>query len=62
MDQEDKKGQQGKTKRPVGRPPLQFPEPIDDTPENVARVIMMGKRKKPHEWKYWQEHLAKRSK
>ena len=53
---------QDKPKRPVGRPPLEMPPPIDDTPENIAHIIMMGKRKKSHEWRYWQEHLAKRKK
>ena len=47
-------------KRPVGRPPLEFPEQVEDTPENVAKIIMMGKPKKKHEWRYWQDHLAKR--
>ncbi len=51
-----------KPKRPRGRLPLEFPEPIDDTPENIAKMIMMGKLKKNHEWRYWQEHLDKRKK
>lgn len=50
------------TKRPRGRPPLEFPEPIDDTPENIAKIIMMDKPKKKDEWRYWQEHLDKRKK
>ena len=49
-----------KPKRSRGRPPLEFPEPIDDTPENIAKIIMMTKPKKKGEWRYWQEHLAKR--
>ncbi len=62
MTEYKKKAEQDKPKRSVGRPPLEFPEPIDDTPENIARMIMMGKPKKKHEWRYWQEHLVKRKK
>lgn len=45
-------------KRPVGRPPLEFPKPIDDTPENVAKLMFGVKPKKKEEWRYWQDHLA----
>ena len=31
-------------------PAYQMPEPIPDTPENVARIIMQGPPKK--EWRY----------
>ena len=46
-------------KRPRGRPPtrLPMPEPIDDTPENVARAIMQGPPKK--DWRYLQESKDK---
>ena len=40
-----------KTKRPRGRPvEYPMPEPIPDTPENVACAIMQGPPKK--EWDY----------
>ena len=34
-------------KRPVGRPQLEFPEPIPDTPVNVAKSIFRLKPNKP---------------
>jgi len=34
----------------TGRPPKPMPEPIPDTPKNVARAIMHGPPKK--EWDY----------
>ena len=38
-------------KRPRGRPAVKrMPEPIPDTPENIARAIMTGPPKK--EWDY----------
>ncbi|MCY4070573.1 MAG: hypothetical protein OXG60_04705 [Chloroflexi bacterium] len=45
-------------KRPVGRPPLEFPEKIDDTGENVLRKIMNTPPKPRGEWDY--EKRAKR--
>lgn len=33
-----------------GRPPKPMPEPIPDTPENVARAIMRGPAKK--RWRF----------
>ncbi len=41
--------------RKRGRPPLPMPEPIDDTPENVARAILNVPPKKPGEWRYLKE-------
>ncbi len=44
-------------KRPVGRPPLELPDPIPDTPENIARAVLNTKPKKRGEWlfeKRWQ--------
>ena len=39
--------------RPVGRPVKhQMPEPIPDTPENIARILMTTK---PPEWTYQDE-------
>lgn len=39
-----------------GRPPLTMPDPIPDSPANVARALMLGKPKKPNEWRYMQHH------
>ena len=40
-------------KRPVGRPvERQMPEPIPDTPENIARILMTTE---PPEWTYQDE-------
>ena len=33
-------------KRPVGRPTRPMPEPIPDTPENVARILMNAPQRK----------------
>ena len=38
--------------RKVGRPPKPMPEPIPDTPENVARALMSSPPRKPDEWDY----------
>ena len=46
-------------KRGPGRPANEWPEPIPDTPENVARALFRMRPKKAHEWKYIQEHRAK---
>ena len=42
--------QQQQQKRPVGRPALPMPDPIPDTPENIARACMQGPPKK--KWRY----------
>ena len=43
----------------AGRPPtLTMPEPIDDTPENVAEAMMRTPPRKRSEWKFVQEHNA----
>ena len=40
-------------KKPRGRPvKLTMPEPIDDTPENVARIILNTPPKKRDEWEF----------
>ena len=43
--------------RPVEKP---MPEPIPDTPENIARAIMRGPPKK--EWDYMKAATARKSK
>ena len=40
--------------RKAGRPPLAMPEPINDTPENAAKVIFRTPPKKRDEWKFTQ--------
>ena len=43
-------------KRPVGRPPLQYPDPIEDTPENVARIVVNTPHKHKGEWGFENEN------
>ena len=43
------------TKRPAGRPPLEFPEPIDAEPEEIAKAMFGVEPKKANEWRYTQE-------
>ena len=45
--------EKGETRK-VGRPPLAMPEPINDTPENVAKAILSSPPKKRSEWKFMQ--------
>ena len=48
-----------KRKKPRGRPvKLTMPEPIDDTPENVARIILNTPPKKREEWRFLREFKA----
>jgi hypothetical protein len=50
------KGIRGKEEaRKVGRPPLAMPEPINDTPENVAKAILSTPPKKRDEWRFMQQ-------
>ncbi len=42
-------------KRKPGRPSKPMPEPIPDTPENVARALMTSPPRKPDEWEYLRE-------
>ena len=50
MGKHERKKSQAK---PKGRPPkLVMPEPIPDTPENIARTCMMGPPKAETEWNY----------
>ena len=39
-------------KNKVGRPPNPMPEPIPDTPENVARAILGSPPKGKQDWRY----------
>lgn len=48
-----------KPKRPVGRPPLEMPEPIPDTWENVARALVTAPPKAEHEWEYLKPKVDK---
>ncbi|MDE0555704.1 MAG: hypothetical protein OXI24_15900 [Candidatus Poribacteria bacterium] len=49
-------------KRPVGRPPLELPDPIPDTPENIARVVLNTKPKKRGEWRFEKRRARKSDK
>ena len=40
--------------RKAGRPPLAMPEPINDTPENVAKAIFRTPPRERSEWKFMQ--------
>lgn len=43
-------------KRPVGRPPLTFPDPIDAPPTDVVRTAFkLNPNKSGFEWKYLKE-------
>ena len=47
MTQSDQKS----SRPPVGRPrKYQMPEPIDDSPENIARAVLATPPKKREEW------------
>ncbi|MDE2966617.1 MAG: hypothetical protein OXS30_03870 [Chloroflexota bacterium] len=39
----------------LGRPPKPIPEPVDDSPENVAKALFNTKPKRKDEWKYLKE-------
>ena len=42
--------------RPIERP---MPEPIPDTPDNVARTVLNTPPKKRQDWKYIKPSLSK---
>ena len=41
-----------RTPRKTGRPAKAMPEPIPDTPENIALACMQGPPKNKNEWEY----------
>ena len=44
-------------KRGRGRPvEREWPEPIPDSPENIARALMSGPPKAKDEWEYLKKH------
>ena len=48
-----KRHSKSESKRKRGRPvKYTMPEPIDTTPEEVAKSILSTPPKKPHEWKF----------
>ena len=47
-------------KRRMGRPPLPMPDPIPDTPENVARALFKMPSNPKGEWNYLKEHKARK--
>ena len=49
-----------KSKRPVGRPPLPFPDGIDATPEEIAFKVMNTPPKREGKWEYQKAHKADR--
>lgn len=50
------------SKHPVGRPPLVFPDPIPDTPENIARIVLNTNPKKRGEWRFEKQRARKSDK
>ena len=44
----------------MGRPPKPLPEPIDDTPENVARALLGSLPKRKQDWRYLKDKPPKR--
>lgn len=44
---------------PPRRPPLEFPDPIPDTPENIARVVLNTKFKQRGEWRFEKRRARK---
>lgn len=52
----DKRDRKDNRKR--GRPPLKFPEPIDDTPENITWAVLNTKPKKKGEWRFEKKKKA----
>lgn len=44
----------------AGRPKLAMPEPIDDTPENLAKAILSTPHKKRDGWKFMQARSQSR--
>ena len=46
------------SKKQVGRPPKPMPEPIPDTPENIARAILNTPPKRRKDWRFISEAEA----
>ena len=57
-----KVSKESRPKRFVGRPPLELPDPIPDTPENIARVVLNTKLKKRGEWRFEKRRARKSDK
>ena len=57
-----KVAKESRPKRPVGRPPLEFPDPIPDTPKNIARIVLNTKPKKRGEWRFEKRRARKSDK
>ena len=50
-------------KRGRGRPvERQWPEPIPDSPENIARALMAGPPKAEDDWEYLKKHRNRNKK
>ena len=55
-DEYDMSKDKSESKRKRGRPvKYTMPEPLDATPEEVAKALMRTPPKKPHEWKFMQD-------
>ena len=50
-----------KESKPTGRPPKPMPERIDDTPENVMRVLVSTPPKKSTDWDYLKKAKARKA-
>ena len=50
----------GANSKPVGRPPMEMPEMIPDTPTNVARKVLTTKPKKSGQWRYQRTRKSRR--
>ena len=60
-EQDQEPPQEPSQKRGRGRPvERQWPEPIPDTPENIARALMAGPPKAEDEWEYLKKHRERK--
>ena len=53
---------EARPQRPLSRPPLELPDPIPDTPENIARVVLNTKPKRRGEWRFEKQRKRKSDK
>jgi len=61
MAEEKRENQDGTEKRPVGRPPLEWPEPPPISPEEMARILMNTSPDELREWREKQEQKCEES-
>ena len=48
-----------KNKQPRGHPARPMPDPIPDTPENVARIVMQAPKQPKDGWDYLKKKLRR---